>query len=93
MNIVDILPVIIYILLIVMLIILIILGIKLIMVINKTDKLIVDVQNKVDSFNGVFKLIDLTSEKLSMGITVIAEWLIGLINKIFRKRKENDEYE
>ena len=63
------------------------------MVINKTDKLIVDVQNKVDSFNGVFKLIDLTSEKLSMGITVIAEWLIGLINKIFRKRKENDEYE
>ncbi len=93
MNIVDILPVIIYILLIVLLIILIILGIKLIMVINKTDKLIVDVQNKVDSFNGVFKLIDLTSEKLSMGITVIAEWLIGLINKIFRKRKENDEYE
>lgn len=93
MNIIDILPVIIYILLIVLLIILIILGIKLIMVINKTDKLIVDVQNKVDSFNGVFKLIDLTSEKLSMGITVIAEWLISLINKIFRKRKENDEYE
>lgn len=93
MNIIDILPVIIYILLIVLLIILIILGIKIIMVINKTDKLIVDVQNKVDSFNGVFKLIDLTSEKLSMGITVIAEWLIGLINKIFKKRKENDEYE
>lgn len=90
MNIVNILPVIIYILLIVLLIILIILGIKLIMVINKTDKLIVDVQNKVDSFNGVFKLIDLTSEKLSMGITIVAEWLINLINKVFKKRKEND---
>ena len=90
MNIVNILPVIIYILLIVLLIILIILGIKLIMVINKTDKLIVDVQNKVDSFNGIFKLIDLTSEKLSMGITIVAEWLINLINKVFKKRKEND---
>ena len=90
MNIVNVLPVIIYILLIVLLIILIILGIKLIMVINKTDKLIVDVQNKVDSFNGVFKLIDLTSEKLSMGITIVAEWLINLINKVFKKRKEND---
>lgn len=90
MNIVNILPVIIYILLIVLLIILIILGIKLIMVINKTDKLIVDVQNKVDSFNGIFKLIDLTSEKLSMGITIVAEWLIDLINKVFKKRKEND---
>ncbi len=91
MEIVEALPVIIYVLLIVLLIIMIILGIKLIMVVNKTDKLLVDVQDKVSSFNGVFKLIDLTSEKLSIGITSIIEGIISLINKLFKRKKEYED--
>lgn len=92
MNIVEMLPIFVNILLIILLIILIILGIKLILVVDKTDKLLVDVQDKVNSFNGIFKLIDLTSAKLSIGITNLIEGIINLINKIFKRKKE-DEYE
>lgn len=90
MDFVSVLPMIIYILLIVLLIILIILGIKLIFVVDKTDKLLLDVQNKVDSFNGFFKLIDMASEKINIGVSAIVESIISLINRLFRKRKDND---
>ena len=90
MTFMEILPMIVYILLIVLLIILIVLGIKLIFVVDKTDKLLVDVQNKVDSFNGVFKLIDMTGEKISIGVSTIVESIISLINKLFRRRKDDD---
>ena len=90
MTFMEILPMIIYLLLIIFLIILIILGIKLIFVVDKTDKLLMDVQEKVNSFNGVFKLIDITSEKLSIGVSAIVENIISLIKKIFNKRKDKD---
>ena len=69
---------------------LIILGIKVIMVLNKTDKLLLDIQQKVDSFNGVFKLIDMAGEKINIGVSAIVESIISLINRLFRKRKDND---
>ena len=69
MTFVELLPMIVYILLIVLLIVLIVLGIKLIMVVDKTDKLMADIQEKVSSFNTVFSLISLTSDKLTSGIT------------------------
>jgi len=90
MTFMEILPMIIYILLIILLIILIVLGIKLIFVVDKTDKLLQDVQEKVRSFNGVFKLIDMTSEKISIGVSAIVENIISLINRLFKKRKDND---
>lgn len=90
MTFMEMLPMIIYILLIILLIILIVLGIKLIFVVDKTDKLLLDVQNKINSFNGMFKLIDMTSEKISIGVSTIVESIISLINKLFKKRKDND---
>lgn len=90
MTFMEILPMIIYILLIVLLVILIVLGIKLIFVVDKTDKLLSDVQEKVSSFNGIFKLIDMTGEKISIGVSTIVESIISLINRLFRKRKDND---
>lgn len=90
MTFMELLPMIIYILLIILLIILIILGIKVIMVVNKTDKLLLDIQQKVDSFNGVFKLIDMAGEKINIGVSAIVESIISLINRLFRKRKDND---
>lgn len=90
MTFMEILPMIIYLLLIVLLIILIVLGVKLIFVVDKTDKLLADIQTKVDSFNGVFKLIDMTSEKISIGVSTVIESIISFVNKLFRKRKDND---
>lgn len=90
MTFMEMLPMIIYILLIVLLVILIILGIKLIFVVDKTDKLLNDVQTKVDSFNGVFKLIDMTSEKINIGVSVIVDSIANLISRMFKKRKDED---
>lgn len=90
MTFMEMLPMIIYLLLIVLLIILIVLGVKLIFVVDKTDKLLADIQTKVDSFNGVFKLIDMTSEKISIGVSTVVESIISFVNKLFRKRKDND---
>lgn len=93
MTFMEILPMIIYILLIILLIILIILGIKVIFVVDKTDKLVEDVNNKINTFNPVFKLIDLTSSKLTNGISSIVESIISLINKLFKRKEEEDDYE
>lgn len=90
MTFMEMLPMIIYILLIILLIILIILGIKLIFVVDKTDKLLTDVQTKVDSFNGVFKLIDIAGEKINICVSSIVDSIISLISKIFKKRKDED---
>ena len=70
--------------------VLIILGIKLIFVVDKTDKLLTDVKTKVDSFNGVFKLIDTASEKINIGVSAIVDTIISLISKMFKKRKDED---
>ena len=93
MTFMEILPMIIYILLIIFLIILIILGIKIIFVVDKTDKLIEDVNNKVNTFNPVFKLIDLTSSRLTNGVTSVVEAIISLINRLFKRKEEEKDYE
>ena len=93
MTFIETLPMVIYLLLIVLLIILIILGIKLICVVNKSEKLLDNVQNKIDSFNGVFKLVDMASEKISIGVSTIVDSIINLISKMFKKRKDIDDYE
>lgn len=93
MGFIEFLPVMVYILLIVLLIILIVLGIKVIIVVDKTEKLMTDIQEKVSSFNSIFSLINLTSEKLTLGVTSIIDTVINLVNKIFRKRKGESDYE
>ena len=93
MTVMELLPMIIYILLIVLLIVLIILGIKVIFVVDKADKLIENVDEKINTFNPVFKLIDLTSMRLSSGVNVIVESIVNLIKKIFKRKEEDEENE
>ena len=92
------LPIIIYILLIIILIIGIILGVKSVITINKVEKVVDDVSEKVESLNNVFQIIDFTtdkivtlSDKLVDGITSIASKLFfGRKNKKIRKDNENE---
>lgn len=93
MTFMEFLPGIVYILLIVLLIVLIVLGIKLIIIVDKTDKLVTDIQDKVSSFNTVFSIISLTSNKLTNGISSIVDGIINLFNKWFNKRKDEEDYE
>ncbi len=92
------LPVLLYIFGIILLIVLIILGIRMIQILDKTDKMLDDanailenVSQKVNSFNGFFEILD----KTGYGISVIGDKVIGMfsgvISKIFNRNKKEEE--
>lgn len=88
------LPIVIYLLLIVILIIGIILGIQSINAMKKVNKVVDDVNNKVESLNGLFSLIDYTTDKLSTFSDMLVEGVSGIISKLFhRKKKKEEEYD
>ncbi len=83
------LPIIIYILLIIILVIGIILGIKSIITINKVEKVVDDVNEKVESLNGLFHIIDFTTDKIVSITDRVVDTVSSLASKIFfRKRSE-----
>lgn len=89
------LPVLLYVLGIVLLVVLIILGIKLIKVVDKTDRILDDVEGKVKSLDGFFSIFDKVSDSiLSLSGTVVSS-VSGLISRVFKrgKRKEEIDYE
>ena len=86
----------IYVLLICLLIVGIIIGIKAIITINKVDKVVDNVSNKMDSLNGVFNLLDFTTDRLAGLTDHIVDGLIGVFGKILknkRRKKEERKYE
>ncbi len=89
------LPIVIYFLLIILLIIGIILGIRSIQTINKVDKVVDDVNNKVQSLNGFFNIIDFTTDKIVSITDKVVDGVSGLIGNVFKRRhtKNDDEEE
>lgn len=83
------LPIIIYILLIIILIIGIILGIKSIITINKVEKVVDDVNEKVESLNGLFQIVDFTTDKLVSITDRVVDGISLLASKVFFKKKKN----
>ncbi len=87
----DFLPIVIYILLIALIIVGIVLGIKLIITIDKAQKVIDDAKDKIDSFNGFFNLLENTSGKIYYVYERVAEAVSKVINKIFTRNKERND--
>ena len=87
------LPIVIYILLIVLLIIGIILGIRSIQTLNKVDKVVDDVNDKVQSLNGFFNLIDYTTDKIVSVTDRVVDGVSGFLGSIFRRNKKYDDEE
>ena len=90
------LPIVIYFLLIILIIIVIVIGIRLVTIMNKVDKIIEDVDHKVQSLNGIFNLIDGITDKLTTFGDTILGFLSNSIFKVFKskkKKKEEEEYE
>ena len=81
------LPIIIYILLIILLVIGIILGIKSIITVNKVEKVVDDVNEKVESLNGFFQIVDFTTDKLVTMTDKIVEGVSSLASKLFLHKK------
>lgn len=87
----EILPIILYILGSILLGILIVLGIKLINVMNKMEQVVDDINTKVSSLNGVFSIIDATTDRLALLSDRMVDGISLIIRKLFAKKKKKDK--
>ena len=60
---------------------------------NKVDRVVDDVNDKVQSLNGFFHLIDFTTDKIVSITDRVVEGVSGLIGHIFKKREKNKNKE
>ena len=91
------LPIVIDILLIVLITVFIIVGIKLINVMNHTERLINNVEEKVNTFNTFFGFMNVVNEKFAGVTEKVASIIEDLIKRIPRRKPkkvvEEEEYE
>lgn len=89
------LPIFIYALLIVLLVIGIILGIKLIITVDKVNKIMDDVSEKLSLLDNAFNLLRGVSDKVTLISSKVTDFALSIVNKIgnIRKRKDEDDYE
>jgi len=90
-NVNDLLVVVIYGLLIALIIIFIILGIKLIKTLKKVDGVIDDVNEKITKVNGVFDIIDRTTDYASAISDKVISVISNFISVLLRKKKGKDK--
>ena len=79
-----------------LLIVLIILGIKLIITMNKIENVVDDINVRVDKLNGLFNIIDYTTDKLAIVSDKMVEGVSYVLKKMFfkkNKKKEEKDYE
>lgn len=90
----SVLPIIIYILLIILLIVGIILGVRSIQTLKRIDKVVDNVNDKVQSLNGIFNVIDFTTDKIVSITDKVVEGISNLFGNIFfRNKKKKKEIE
>ena len=92
-NINELLTLILFISLIILVIIFMFVGIKLIKTLKKVDKVIQDVNGKMIKVNGVFDIIDKTTDYAANVSDKIINAVTGFFNVLLRKKKGNDEDE
>ncbi len=86
----EILSIILYALGSILLIVLIILGIKLIITMNKIEKITDDINGKLKSLNGFFSIIDFTTDRLATITDKFVDGVTSLIRRLFNKKKEEE---
>lgn len=75
----------------ILLIVLIILGIKLINTMNKIELVVDDVNKKVRSLDGLFSVVDMTTDKLALLSDRLVDGITLLIKRIFKPRDRKEE--
>ncbi len=89
-----ILPVLLYIFGIILLIVLIILGIRSIQILERIDRLVGDMEKKVGSLNGLFTIIDRTTDGFAIITDRFVSMAMNAISRLFNKKnKEEDNNE
>ena len=84
----EILPIVLYVLGSILLVVLIILGIKLIITMNKIEIVVDDITKKVKSLDGLFSIIDMTTDKLAMLSDKVVDGVSLFIKKVFRRKED-----
>lgn len=75
----------------ILLIVLIILGIKLIITMNKIETVVDDINVKVDKLNGLFNIIDYTTDKLALVSDKMVDGVSYILKKVFFKKNKKKE--
>lgn len=75
----------------ILLIVLIILGIKLINTMNKIELVVDDVNKKVRSLDGLFSVVDMTTDKLALLSDRMVDGITLLIKRIFKPRDRKED--
>ena len=88
MTFAETLPIIINILLCILLVVLIVFVIKCIIVVDKTDKLIDNVEKKVNTLNGFFNAIGAIDRSLVNAASLIFGGVENLIDRLFTKKED-----
>ena len=86
----DVLSIVLYILGSLLLLVLIVLCIKLVFTVDKTNRLLDDIQGKSKSLDGLFKGIDKFTDGMNRVSTTVVSSLLGLIGGM-KKRKTKEE--
>ena len=91
MELLEFLQILLYMLGSILLVVLIILGVKLIITMNKIEVVVDDISIKVGKLNGLFSVIDATTDKLSILSDKMVDAVSVLIRKIFKRKKRKDD--
>jgi len=89
----DLFPVILYFLLIILVIVLIVLVVRILGTLKKVDKVVDDVNCKVNKLNGLFEVIDNATDTLSIMSNRIVAIIANSIDKLFSKKTKKKEEE
>ena len=93
MDVLEFLPIVLYLLGITLLVILIILGIKLIHTVDKTNEILEDAYNKTKSLDSVFDVIDKFTDTVSNINDSVVGIVSGIVSKIVNRKKNKEEEE
>ena len=89
------LPIVLYLVAIVLIVVFIIVGIKLINVLDKVDRVVDNVEDKINSFNGALAVMTKTADGIaSISDSVINSVSLGvsrLVNVFHRRKKKKEE--
>ena len=90
MGAVEVLSIVLYILGALLLLVLIALCIKLIFTVDKTNRLLDDIQGKSKSLDGLFNSIDKFTDGMNRVSTTVVSSLLGLIGGVMKHKKDKE---
>lgn len=67
----------------------IILGVKIIITLEKVEKIVDDVQEKVKTLNGFFHIIDYTTDRIAIATDKVVDGISSVFKKLLFKKKKD----